>query len=175
MKTKEALSNAFYNLALKHTPEQITVEMIVNESGLSKATFYRHFSDKYDLMNYFYKVFFESFNFDKENESWHQLIKSTLVFMKDNRVFFTNIIRTSGQNCFRDYLMSYHRDFTAKTYLARSGKTELSYEEDMAVLYTCSGSTAIMEEWFRTGLKQSVDEVTDAMYNCIPPLIAEYL
>ncbi|MBR3178888.1 MAG: helix-turn-helix transcriptional regulator, partial [Clostridia bacterium] len=34
--------------------ESLTVNDIVREAGISRATFYRHFRDKYDVMNFNY-------------------------------------------------------------------------------------------------------------------------
>ena len=46
--TRQRIFDAFNEL-LNHMPfEKITVEMIINQSGVSKSTFYRYFHDKYD-------------------------------------------------------------------------------------------------------------------------------
>ena len=52
--TKKAFSDAMYEL-LKTTPlDSIRVRDICNCCGLSKKTFYYHFSDKYELATYMY-------------------------------------------------------------------------------------------------------------------------
>ena len=50
--TRQRIFDAFNEL-LNHMPfEKITVEMIINQSGVSKSTFYRYFHDKYDVLNF---------------------------------------------------------------------------------------------------------------------------
>ena len=48
--------------------EKITVKEIVDACGTTRQTFYRHFQDKYDLVNwYFDKIILESFEHDDQN------------------------------------------------------------------------------------------------------------
>jgi len=50
--TKDHILNSFNRLLREHHFEEITVKMIMEESGVSRSTFYRHYFDKYDVMNY---------------------------------------------------------------------------------------------------------------------------
>ena len=47
--SKEQFAQSLVELSRKEPFHKITVEMIVEASGLSKRTFYNHFADKYDL------------------------------------------------------------------------------------------------------------------------------
>ncbi|MBR5015534.1 MAG: helix-turn-helix transcriptional regulator, partial [Clostridia bacterium] len=48
-RTKNDILVAFNVLAEKKGFERITVQMIADEAGISRATFYRYFKDKYDV------------------------------------------------------------------------------------------------------------------------------
>ena len=51
-KMKYKLANAMKEL-LVHTPvDKITVKQIVDQCDVTRPTFYRHFKDKYDLINW---------------------------------------------------------------------------------------------------------------------------
>ena len=50
--TKEAISEAFCALLSKRTIDKITVKDIVAECGVNRQTFYYHFRDIYDLMEW---------------------------------------------------------------------------------------------------------------------------
>lgn len=50
--TKQFLINAFYNLASQKDFEKITIANITKEAQVNRATFYAHFNDKYDLIDY---------------------------------------------------------------------------------------------------------------------------
>ena len=51
---KETFANALLELSAQKPLEKITVKEIVNQAGAGRQTFYNHFSDKYDLINWFY-------------------------------------------------------------------------------------------------------------------------
>ena len=53
-KMKYKLANAMKEL-LVHTPvDKITVKQIVDQCDVTRPTFYRHFKDKYDLINWYF-------------------------------------------------------------------------------------------------------------------------
>ena len=53
---KYKLANAMKEL-LVHTPvDKITVKQIVDQCNVTRPTFYRHFKDKYDLINWYFDV-----------------------------------------------------------------------------------------------------------------------
>ena len=54
-RTKMAIVEAFNALIADIDFEDITIQAIIEEAEVSKATFYRYFKDKYDVMNYNYK------------------------------------------------------------------------------------------------------------------------
>lgn len=50
--TKQSLINAYYNLASKKDFEKITIADITRGAQVNRATFYAHFNDKYDLIDF---------------------------------------------------------------------------------------------------------------------------
>lgn len=80
--TKQHITDCFNGLSRKYTLDQITVNMIAEAAGVSKSTFYRHFLDKYDVMNYNYKrVLDEIFSFNA-CKSWKELFLCILSFIE---------------------------------------------------------------------------------------------
>ncbi|MCD8131466.1 MAG: TetR/AcrR family transcriptional regulator [Lachnospiraceae bacterium] len=57
--TREALVNAFFQLAGKNNIIQITVREIINSAGYSRATFYRYFKDVFAVIEYAEDSFFQ--------------------------------------------------------------------------------------------------------------------
>lgn len=55
-KMKYKLANGMKEL-LVHTPvDKITVKQIADQCDVTRPTFYRHFKDKYDLINWYFDV-----------------------------------------------------------------------------------------------------------------------
>lgn len=50
VKTKENIVNNFIHLLSLYDFKDITIQMLINECKINKTTFYRHYIDKYDLI-----------------------------------------------------------------------------------------------------------------------------
>ncbi|HAZ05014.1 MAG TPA: TetR/AcrR family transcriptional regulator, partial [Acetobacterium sp.] len=50
MNTKKIIADSMFSLLKTKSFNKITVDKILSESGVSRSTFYRYFSDKYELM-----------------------------------------------------------------------------------------------------------------------------
>ena len=58
-RTKTSIINAFLELCAKKPPERITVKELADIAGISKATFYLHYKDIYDLLEHLENDMFE--------------------------------------------------------------------------------------------------------------------
>ena len=54
--TKQAIARGFKTLLLKKDFSKISVSDIAGQCGLNRQTFYYHFQDKYELLNWIYSV-----------------------------------------------------------------------------------------------------------------------
>ena len=54
--TKKALASSLKNLMKKATLNQITVKDVVTDCGVNRQTFYYHFQDIYDLVEWIYQT-----------------------------------------------------------------------------------------------------------------------
>ena len=52
--TKDAIANAFKELMKIKSFDKISISDITNSCKLNRQTFYYHFQDKYELMNWIY-------------------------------------------------------------------------------------------------------------------------
>lgn len=50
-KTKKSIENGFIWLLKKYTIEKITIQQIADEADINRATFYKYYQDKYELLN----------------------------------------------------------------------------------------------------------------------------
>ena len=69
--------------------EKITVKEIVDACGTTRQTFYRHFQDKYDLVNwYFDKILLESFEHMGEGETIYEGLAKKFQYIQKEKLFF---------------------------------------------------------------------------------------
>ena len=69
--------------------DSLTVSRIVREAGVARQTFYHHFADKYDLINwYFDKLLLESFEHMGSGRTVREGYERKFAFILQERVFF---------------------------------------------------------------------------------------
>jgi len=109
--TKLALANSLKGLMVKEAFSNISVKDIVDDCGLTRQAFYYHFKDKYDLMNWIYYT--ETAYIMTSNDAaelWSDSLKNLCCYMQRNKTFYTNALKTTGQNSFPEHLYQYIRD-----------------------------------------------------------------
>ena len=61
-KTKKSLNNAFVTLLQEHSFDQLTVNELCDAAGIRRATFYKHFADKFAFLNYYVSTLRDRFD-----------------------------------------------------------------------------------------------------------------
>jgi probable dihydroxyacetone kinase regulator len=101
--TKHALSSAMKELMAELPMEKIKIGDIVERCNMNRQSFYYHFKDKYDLVNWiYYTDFFMDIQSSLEKPSW-ELIEKICEFFYENRRFYSNALKVTGQNSFSEY------------------------------------------------------------------------
>ncbi len=104
--TKEALGNALKKMLSVKPIDKITVKDLVEECGVNRQTFYYHFDDVYDLLEW---VFEEDANRVLPQEiyydEWRENVLMFFHYLYDNKSFVLNIF--NSQN--RSYLLRYFK------------------------------------------------------------------
>ncbi len=101
--TKKVLAYALKSLMALRPLSKITVGDICEACDMNRKSFYYHFRDKYDLVNWiFYTEFFDEFHRDAP-EGADALLRLCEFFEK-HREFYRNALRQQGQDSFYEYL-----------------------------------------------------------------------
>ncbi len=101
--TKRALAEGLKELMDKKPFAKISVGDICESCGMNRKSFYYHFRDKYDLVNWiFYTEFVHSLSYRPEDSGWTHM-NAVCRYFDDNRRFYSKALRIEGQNSFRDY------------------------------------------------------------------------
>lgn len=110
--TKNALAQAMKELMLEKKFEKISVTDICNQCGMNRKSFYYHFRDKYDLVNWiFYVGFMDHVSLgdyqvdegeNNPDRPW-KLLTAVLDYFYEDRAFYKKALMIEGQNSFRDY------------------------------------------------------------------------
>ena len=101
--TKRALASSLKELMVEIPFEKITVAHICEKCGMNRKSFYYHFKDKYDLVNWIFDI--EYIPIAKSNvidTSW-SLFESLATYFYENKGFYRKVMRITGQNSFHEH------------------------------------------------------------------------
>ncbi len=103
--TKKAIADGMKQLMQETCFDRITTADILQVSSISRKTFYYHFRDKYDVVNWIFETeivgnIMECTTLD----SWHEASYRMCRYFKQNCVFYKNAVNANGQNCFIQFL-----------------------------------------------------------------------
>lgn len=101
--TKRALAAALKDL-MRETPfEKISVGDICERCDMNRKSFYYHFRDKYDLVNWIFDMEFLAVAKKKEYEGTWEFLADICDFFYENREFYRRALCIEGQNSFSDH------------------------------------------------------------------------
>lgn len=109
--TKRALAEALKQLMAGHPFQKISVGDICAVCSMSRKSFYYHFQDKYDLVNWiFYTEFIETLC-DPNRLDSHSLLRDICEYFYREQAFYRRALEIRGQNCFQDYFIEVIRPY----------------------------------------------------------------
>ena len=159
---------------MKTTPvDKITVKKIVEGCGTTRQTFYRHFLDKYDLINwYFDKLVQVSFDRMGQGTTVYDGLVKKFHFILQERVFFGEAFRSDDQNSLKehdfDLILQFYLDKMMEK-LHRMPDEELRFLLEMY----CRGSVYMTVKWVLTGMKFTPEEMARFLVEAMPRKLSE--
>ncbi len=179
-KTRDALGDALVKLMLEKPFEEITVQHILDRAGISRSTFYTHFSDKNDLFLSDAEEFFEltAFYLSRTKDSSRRIapVRELLTHLADARPFYNALLAAGriqdvmeiGQGCLARGIEQRLAELAAaasnRSTPAASGSKP---PKSKAVAQMLAGAlTSLMTWWIHSGKASSPAQI-DALYHDI--------
>lgn len=111
--TKRALAASLRELMQEQPFDKINVAQICEGCNMSRKSFYYHFKDKYDLVNWIFDTDFIALTKDDDLEvsyaaRW-DLVEKACRYFYENHSFYRKALQIRGQNSFSDHFREYIR------------------------------------------------------------------
>lgn len=101
--TKKALATALKELMEEMPFDKINVAQICDKCSMNRKSFYYHFKDKYDLVNWIFDMeFIQLFTQDIWEDHWKSIEILCELFYK-NKNFYRRALKIKGQNSFTEH------------------------------------------------------------------------
>ena len=163
---------ALNRLIARMDMDKITTEKIVEEARISRATFYRYFKDKYDVLNRNYKELLDGClcRCGGYRELFFRLYRHAREEWSD----FHRAFSTTGVNSFENYISRYSRSVVEQiTSENRSGRG-LTAAEELQMDVFCSGISSMYKKWTLGQYALGAAEAADALYALMPATLRDY-
>ena len=154
--TKIALEASLKKLMLQKPFDKITINDLTKDCGISRMTFYNHFKDIYDLVEWSCeedgKQALQNNNtYDTWQEGLYQIFQAVLA----NKPFILNVYRTVSREQIENYLFGLTRDLIENVVEEKSVGREVSLEDKLFIAGFYKYSfVGIMLDWIKQGMKE---------------------
>jgi probable dihydroxyacetone kinase regulator len=163
--TKNALAQALKSVMLHHSLNKISVKMVTDACGVTRHTFYNHFHDVYELLDWI----FENEVVDELDEhcrfsDWKEGLMIVLSYTQENRVICTNTCKSMGREHLEMFLYKTFIKVLAgviddiltdlNIFIEESMKKEISEFYSYAV-------TGEFLKWINNGMKEKKEDIAE--------------
>ena len=152
--TKQALEASLKRMMLKKPLDKITIRDITEDCGISRMTFYYHFKDIYDLVEWScVEDASRALQGKKTYDTWHEGLLQIFKAVLENKPFILNAYRCISREQMERFLFRLTYDLIRGVVDERSQGVEIS-EEDKAFIaeFYKYSFVGIMLDWIRQGM-----------------------
>lgn len=159
------LAESLKELAATKPIDKITIKEITDKAGVIRPTFYNHFQDKYELLEWItVNELFTPVDPLLSNGMLKEGVTFILTAMEKEKEFYKKAVLLEGQNnfneifhrCVKNSLMKYINLANLKEFTKYSWVTEETVAD-----FVGHAVTYIVVEWIKGNMAIPVDELTD--------------
>lgn len=153
--TKKALEASLKKLMMKKPLDKITIRDITDDCGISRMTFYYHFQDIYDLIEWVCVEDARAALQDKKTcATWNEGLEQIFEAVLDNKTFILNAYRCISREQMENFLFKMTYGLIRGVVDEKSAGTALGEEEKafIAGFYKYS-FVGVMLDWIRHGMR----------------------
>ena len=158
--TKRALEASLKNLLLKKPLSKITINDITEDCGINRMTFYYHFKDIYDLVEYAKKAL----EGKKTYDTWQQGFLQIFEAVQENKPFIINVYRSVSREQVELYL--YKLTYDLLIGVVNECSKDLNVREDdkefIANFYKYA-FVGVMLDWVKNDMKEDPKQIIDRL------------
>ena len=153
--TKRALAQAIKELMNEKPLVKISIADIVDRCQMNRQSFYYHFRDKYALVNWIFYTELITELQNSSNKDEYEELKNICRYLYDNRAFYINALKFTGQNSFYEYFGEVIYQLLKAAFNESFGNSDQS---DFNAMFYADALRACIFRWLTSGAKMHPDE-----------------
>lgn len=171
---KKMYADAIIHLAKDKPLAKITINDLLKTSCTAKQTFYNHFRDKYDLINYIFRMY-ETRIIYSEEITWAEYLKKVLDFCLEQKKFFVAAAGMEGQNNFADFFVTHVVENFETRLCSICGNEPLTEELRFTIRFYAYGARGVFWQWIIDGMEESTEQLAKMIYQAMSDSLKTYI
>ena len=161
--TKRALEASLKNLLLKKPLEKITINDITEDCGINRMTFYYHFKDIYDLIEWCcVEDAKKALEGKKTYDTWQQGFLQIFEAVLDNKPFILNVYHSVSREQVEIYLYKLTYDLLIGVVEEKSAGMNVREEDKKFIAdFYKYAFVGLMLDWVKRGMKDDPHGIID--------------
>ncbi len=175
--TKRALEQSLKNLLLKKPLTKITVSDIADDCGINRMTFYYHFKDIYDLVEWScLEDAKRALDEKKTYETWQQGLLQIFEAVKENKPFILNVYRCVHREQVEKYLQPLVDQLILGVINEETGNMTIRDEDKQFIAQIYSYIfIGLMLDWIKDDMREDPQPLVDRLARLIKGSMSEAL
>lgn len=163
--TKRAMEQSLKNLLLKKPLNKITITDITEDCGINRMTFYYHFQDIYDLVEWAcYEDAKKALKNKKTHDTWQQGLTQLLYAVRDNKPFIINVYNCVDKGQVEKYLKPLTDDLLLGVVEEESINVNVREEDKKFIAQVYSYCfVGIMLDWIKNDMKEKPEDLVERL------------
>ncbi len=176
MDSQKLLFQAIKKLIAEKPIDKIRVREILEEADVSRATFYKHYANKYELANAVYENHVTTDIMARyDGHNWSAILTEILEYIVANLPYYQELRKSQEQGSFFDFLTDYSYEFYRSVYCRNQGIEEITKTQEYRILFITAGNVRVLQEWMMDGRRMPVDEFVEELLLHTPREYYEYI
>ena len=171
VKTRLEIKQAFIHLLKERSFDELTVKEIANEANINRATFYKHYEDKYDLIAHLEEAIItkvrviieESSPIDLTTNILNQPAYQTIVdmyrYIGSERELIEVLISPKGNQSFLTHMQFLLENMLRNHFVHIEPTKQRAAELELLVVYLASAHLGLMKHWLLKRLTYTPEEM----------------
>lgn len=157
--TKFMIARGLKQLLEMKSFTDVTVGDIARHCKMSRNTFYYHFKDKCDVINWiFYTEITPLIGDTVSIDKWGSGMRALCHYMQENKAFYTNVVQFEGQNSLSDCLMEFYENLVQNIILNARGEKVLRPQQIKIISrFYAHGMSGVLLDWIKNGMIKEPD------------------
>ena len=173
-RTRQSIRNALLELVNETDFESITIQQIADKAMINRVTFYKHYQDKYDLMERMMRDMMEGMSASVErllkepsDELVYKAFTSWLKEIGKNQSFYRLVLGKQANAIFAAHLLIYLEEKVTQIHYQIYQNNNPTLQDVIGLRFITSGFLGVSEWWLSQKKPPPEEEVAALIHDII--------